>query len=513
MAKEKNILLRFLNGESQRSIAASLKVSRNTTAKVIDAFNYAGLTRRDLETLDEPELLAKLFPSAKKQDVVMPDFEYIHKELLKPGVTVKLLWNEYSALCRQSQKEYMSYSQFCRRYSNYVDCNKLTMHIRHKPADRLMVDWAGTTMTIKNPVTGASRKAYLFVATFPFSNYCYAEAFLDMKMDAWQSGHIHAFKKFGGTPRILVPDNLKTGVTKHKRFDDPVINQSYKEMADHYHVAVLPARVMMPKDKAAVEGCVGQLTTHVIARLRNINFFSLQELNKAIAHAVNEFNNAPFQKKAGSRSQVFYEEEQPFLQKLPSMPYECAHWKKATVQLNYHITLDYQNYSVPYTYARKKVDVRFTNKLVEVYFNDVRIASHARLHGPRGQYHTLEEHMPPNHKLYNEWDGDRFRRWAKKIGDSAFTVIDRCLNSYVIEEQSYKGCLLILKLSEKHGAERLERACSIALTRTSVPRYQLINNILVKKEDLDLPHVGKPHDKKANAFVRGASYYGGGQDD
>ena len=245
-------------------------------------------------------------------------------------------------------------------------------------------------------------------------------------------------------------------------------------------MALLPARVLAPKDKAAVEGSVGQVTTHIIARLRNRHFFSLQEMNLAIGEELDRFNKAPFQKKDGSRSLVFQEEELPFLQALPKFPYEYAQWRKATVQLNYHIALDYQNYSVPYEFVRKQVDVRLTSNMVEIYYEGRRIASHKRILGCRGQYVTVTEHMPVNHQLY----------------------------SYRAEEQAYKGCLSLLKLADTYGTQRLNAACGIALQQVPIPRYKLIHNILVTKQDqpFEKPPIAA---SDANAFVRGAAYYGG----
>ena len=231
-------------------------------------------------------------------------------------------------------------------------------------------------------------------------------------------------------------------------------------------------------------------------------------MNLAIGEELDRFNEAPFQKKDGSRSLVFHEEELPFLQTLPKFPYEYAQWRKATVQLNYHIALDYQNYSVPYEFVRKQVDVRLTSNMVEIYYEGRRIASHKRILGRRGQYVTVTEHMPVNHQLYSQWDGKRFRRWGQKCGTAVFTVIDKQLSSYRVEEQAYKGCLSLLKLADTYGTQRLNAACGIALQQVPVPRYKLIHNILVTKQDqpFEKPPIAA---SDANAFVRGAAYYGG----
>ena len=299
-----------------------------------------------------------------------------------------------------------------------------------------MVDWAGTALTLYDKVTGNSSKVYLFVATLPFSMYCYAQACQSMKEEDWINAHISMYEFFGGATRILTPDNLKVGILSNKKYEDPVVNRSYQELADHYQTALLPARVLAPRDKAAVEGSVGNLTSYIIARLRNRKFFDLHTMNTAICKELERFNDAPFQKKDGSRHSIFLEEELPFLQPLPRYPYEFAQWKSATVQLNYHIAVDFQNYSIPYEYVRKKVDVRYTKSSIEVYYKGNRICSHKRLYGRRGQYSTVPEHMPVNHQLYSEWDKPRFLKWASGIGDATHMVIQKMFDSYRIEEHA-----------------------------------------------------------------------------
>lgn len=518
MANEKEILVHFLHGESQRSISRTLQVSRNTVSKVVTAYQVQGLDPGKLPELPDDVLHQKLFPDDVAASLqTPPDYAFVHKELLKDGVTLKQLWEEYVMDCRETGKLYFRYTQFCKKYRDYVSSNRLTMHIHHKPGERLMVDWAGTTIPLYNPVTGAISKTYMFVCTLPFSMYCYAEVFPDMKEESWIQAHIHALAFFGGSTRLLVPDNLTTGIVSNRKYEDPVVNKAYQELADHYGMTILPARVLTPKDKAAVEGSVGQLTTHIIGKLRNHHFFSLYEINSAVDGLLKKFNKAPFQKKDGSRYSVFLTEELPFLQPLPRFPYEYAEWRKATVQLNYHITVDHQNYSVPFRYVHKRVDVRLTSKVVEIYYEGTRIASHRRLTGRWGQYDTITEHMPPNHQLYSQWDGNRFRRWAKKCGPSAEIVVNRLLSSYRVEEQAYKGCIGLLKLSEKYGTDRLDKACRLALEKMPVPRYKLVKGILDEKLDIGLtPEESECQtapqsnaDDNSHAFVRGAAYYGG----
>ena len=513
MSKEKQILLLYAEEKSQRRIADTLRVSRNTVAAVIAAAKRAGISASDASSMDDTKLIQMLFPEKSAEPVqVKPDFERIHKELLRHGVTLRLLWEEYIDACREAHQPPYMYSQFCKLYGDYVDRNRLTMHIQHKPGDKLMVDWAGTKLAFYDRYTREETLCYLFVATLPFSMYCYAEACLTMKQEDWINAHVRMYAYFGGATRILVSDNLKTGVVKNKKHDDPVLNRSYQELADHYGTALLPARVLAPKDKAAVEGTVGQLTSRIIAKLRNKQFFSLHELNLDIRKELDVFNDRPFQKKDGSRSSVYQEEELPFMLPLPARPYEFATWKVATVQLNYHIALDSQNYSVPYAYVRKKVDVRYTNSLVEVFYQGNRICSHKRLKGRKGQYDTNPEHMPAGHQLYSDWNSARFKRWADSVGSSTREVIDKMFASYRVEEQAYKGCLSLLKLADKYSTARLENACKVALTHIPSPRYKNIRLILEAGQDRPKEDAPAAEATACNryTYLRGAAYYGGG---
>ena len=345
MSKEKQILQLRLKGYSQRRIADTLKVSRNTVAKVFKALQDHPISADVLDSMSVQELHQQLFPEDSLVPVlVTPDYDYIHKELLKSGVTLKLLWEEYIDTCRRSGKPPYMYSQFCKLYQDYVNQNRLTMHIRHKPGDKLMVDWVGTSLPLYDKVTGKSCKVYLFVATLPFSMYCFAKACLTMKEEDWINVHISMYEYFGASTRILTPDNLKTAILSNKKYEDPIVNRVYQELAEHYQTAILPARVLAPKDKAAVEGAAGQATSHIIAKLRDRQFFDINDMNAAIRKELDRFNHNDFQKKDGSRYSVFREEEFPFMQPLPKYPYKFAQWKTATVQLNYHIAIDYQNY-------------------------------------------------------------------------------------------------------------------------------------------------------------------------
>ena len=504
------ILRMHHEGQSQRAIAISLNISRNTVSEVIKRFKAIDLCFEKISYMDNNQLGKLLYPNNHNEifNYTMPDFEYIHKELLKPGVTLKLLHDEYVASCKRSNKPYFKSTAFKNHYREYVSKNSLTMHISHKPAKKMMVDWAGTTMEVVDRYTGEVFKAYIFVATLPFSMYTYIEATPDMKIANWLLCHVHAYEYFGGVTKILVPDNLKTGVISNKKYEDPNFNKAYQEMADYYGTAIIPARVRKPKDKAAVEGSVGVVTNSIIGRLRNRKFFTFEELNKALHKELEIFNTNPFQKREGSRYECFIEEEKDFLEPLPSTPYELSVWKRSKVNINYHITIDRMNYSVPYKYVGKYVDVKLSQSQVKVYYDGTLICSHNHLYGRNNQYSTNEDHMPEDHRLF-EWNGNRFRSWALSIGKYTYEVIDRLLNKYKIEEQAYKGCLSILKLQERYTPTRLEDACQLAIENLAIPSYKNIKMILESNQDLAI-RKSKEEQAKSNkyALLRGEEYYG-----
>ena len=320
------------------------------------------------------------------------------------------------------------------------------------------------------------------------------------------------YEYFGGVAKILVPDNCRTAVDHNKGWKDQRINAVYQEMAEHYGTAIIPARVRAPRDKANVEGSVGNISTWITAALRNEQFFSLSELNRAIRQKMEAFSRRPFQKKEGSRYEIFRDEELPLLP-LPATPYELAEWKQATVQFNYHISFAGMLYSVPHEYIKRKVDVRVTDKTIEIFYNHNRIASHRRLYGRKGQYSTVTEHMPASHQQYLEWNGDRFRKWAEQIGSSTCQVVDAILTSKRVEQQSYRSCMGLLKLADKYSASRLEAACQKALTFTATPSYKSIKNVLDTGCDLmetpdKAPTCSHTESaKNSHALTRGADYY------
>jgi hypothetical protein len=341
------------------------------------------------------------------------------------------------------------------------------------------------------------------------SLYAYVEGFLAQDQECWIAAHVNMYRYYGGVTKMLVPDNLKTGVEKSDWYS-PTINKVYHEMAEHYDTAVVPARVRKPKDKPGVEGTVGNVSTWIIAALRHQKFFTLAELNQSIRELLDEFNSKPFQKKEGSRLSIFLEQEKPFLLPLPKTSFELATWKIATVQLNYHIAVDKMNYSVPCEYIRRKVDVRITRQVIEVFFNHQRICSHPRLYGYPGQYSTTQMHMPPDHQAYIQWNAERFVNWAGKIGPNTEITVKAILSSHKIEQQAYKSCLGLIKLADKYSVTRVEAACQKALFYTPVPSYKSVKTILATGQDkvAEESVPAKPDNAAAYGFTRGANYYG-----
>ncbi|HBS92106.1 MAG TPA: IS21 family transposase [Erysipelotrichaceae bacterium] len=508
----KEVLRLISLGMSQRQISSQLNISRNSVSKIYQAAVALNLDWTQVACLDEGKVSSMLFPSQENASKIMqprPDYDYVYEELKKKGVTLKLLWREYVAECHAANSIPLQYSQFCRCYREHHAVSKATMHFTHKPGVRIEVDWAGTTIPIYDLQLGEVFKAYLFVATLPFSQYSYAEALSDMKQMSWISAHTKMYEFFGGVTQMLYVDNLKTGVIKHPKNEDPVLNQSYKEMAEYYNTAIVPAKPRTPKAKPSVEGTVGKVTTHIIARLRNQKFSSIKLLNEAIKECLDEFNTQPFQKKDSCRKEVYFDEELPFMLPLPFKPFEYSNWKTVTLPYNYHIAHEFNYYSVPYEFIQHSLDVRITKSLIEVFYKGHRVCTHQRLYGKKGQYSTKQDHMPPNHQKSNEWNGESLRKQAKSIGEKTYQVIDRLLLSYKVEQQGYNGCRSILKLADDYSNEVLEQACAKALSLISIPRYKNIKLIITHGQGTLSEKTDQISNDNTHAFVRGASYYGG----
>lgn len=490
-------------GVSRHSI---IKVERSATQEDLSWAVAAGMT--------DSEVYERLFPGVGERQSAyqQPDWPVLHRELARVGVTLKLLHAEYLDHCRQAGAAGMGYDRFCKTYAAYTRAQGVTSRVGHKAGQTIEVDWSGPTMQLAHPVTGGATKVFLFVACLPFSRYAFVEPTLDMRQDSWLESHIAMYDWFGGTTPRLVPDNLKTGVIKHPRDGEIILNDAYRELAAHYSAAVLPSRPRRPKDKASVENTVWNIASWVIAALRNDTFTSIDELRSAIYEQVRRFNAAPFQKRAGSRSSVFESEELPLLRPLPAVSYEVSQWSYGRrVARDGHVVWAKNHYSVPYQHVGETVDLRATSRTVEVYQGGDRIASHLLTPvGVTGEYRTRDSDLPEGPR-YREWDRDRVQEWAARIGEHTVTVIDRIFASVPVEEQGINPALAVLRLTRRYSAARVEAACELALnSRVRSPRYAHLRPILETRQDELQSQKRSPRFEPAAApagYVRGAAYY------
>lgn len=473
-------------GLSKKEISKSLRCSRGAVYEYINRAKAAGLSWPLPDELDDDQLERRLFPPPPKQQKrPLPDFSYIHTELKKKGVTLGLLWGEY----REEHPDGLGFSQFCEHYGRFAKTLNLVMRQEHKAGDKAFSDFAGKTLPITDPDTGEVKPAHLFVCTLGASNFTFAALFQDETTESWCNGHAAAFSYFGGCPRYCVPDNPKPVITKACRYE-PDVNPNFAQMAAHYDVAVVPARVRRPKDKSVVEAAVGLATRWILAVLRKRTFFSLAEARTAVRELLDKLNDRPFKKIPGCRRSVFESIERPALKPLPPVPYEYADFKKASVNIDYHIEYDKHFYSVPCQYVREVVEVRATSTTIEIFRKGKRIAAHPR--SPLvNKATTLNEHRPKSHQQYGDWSPDRLVRWAGKIGPSTGRLIATIMARQKYPELGYRSCLGILRLAKNFGDQRLEAACNRALAIRGLC-YKSVKSILDSNLD-QRPLPEKPH--------------------
>ena len=443
-------------GLSNRAIARACKISNSTVGEYLRRAQAAGLHWPLPEGLSEDELLQKLFPQSIPESLPerpLPDWKEIREELKKKGVTLKLLWIEY----RDKHPGGYGYTQFCDYYRNWTKTQSSTGRIPRKGGEELEVDYAGLTVTIVNPETGETRQAPVFVATFPASDYVYAEVQPSQELCHWINGHVRAFNFFGGIPKILRPDNLKTGV-KSPNYYEPDLNPTYQEMAEYYQVAVLPARVRKPRDKGHVENGVQNVERWVLAPLRHQTFFSEAEANRAAKPLLEALNNRLMTQVGKTRRQVFEEIDQPELRPLPEKPFEVAIWKSAKVSLDYHVSFEKHFYSVPHTLIHQQVEIRASERMVEIFHKGKQVAIHPRSRAVN-RFSTRPEHMPSNHRFIRELDADWLQRQAQAIGPQTAQYLTALLHARAYPEQAYRSCLGVLSLARKYPGSLLETAC------------------------------------------------------
>ena len=502
MVRYREILRQKALGISVRNIAYSCKCSTATVRAVTGRAKACGLEWPLPEEMNDAAIRAVIYPTAPKADASKGeiDHERIDREMDRPGVTMMVLWSEYCEEALAAGKEPFMYSAFCRKHRDWALSNKTVMRIERRPAQEMQVDYVGDTMSVLDVDTGELLRVYVFAACLPYSGELFAEGFFDMKEESWVEAHVHAFSFFGGSVPVIVPDNLRQGVTKNT-VDELIVNEQYRRMAEYYGCAIVPARPRKPRDKGAVEMGVRVIEQRAMAPLRDRVFTSLSQLNAALLAKVEEINARPFQKREGSRDEVFIRQEKPLLVPLPGKPYEMVTRKTATVNFNYHVAFDGSWYSVPFSYVKREVEVCATKSAVWVVCDGERIAMHRRLRGPRGSYSTKPEHMPDSHRDFTEWNGDRFRRWARETGPSCEEVVDAILRSRKIEQQSYRSCRGVLALGKKHGREMLEQACAKALSYSPNPSYKTVKSLILRMVE------AIPDNPDDGAYLRGNDYY------
>ena len=505
MRKTREILrLHWGLGLSKRQVARCCNVSHSTVVKYIERAERAGLSWPLPESLDDTAIERMLFPSevsVQNTDRNLPSFEEIHQELRIKGVTLQLLWQEY----KERNPEGYQYTQFCEHYRRWGKTLDICLRQEHRAGEKAFVDFAGKGIPIIDRNTGEIIMTELFVCVLGASNYTYAEALMSQSLPDWIMANINAFEYFGGAPEILVPDNLKAGVTKPCRYE-PDINPTYNDMCRHYGTVAISTRVRRPKDKAKVEAGVLLVTRWITAALRHHTFFSREEVNAKVWELLEILNNRKFKKLDSTRRKLFESLDKPALKPLPVNRYQYAEWKKATVNVDYHIEVEGHFYSVPYQLVKQKVEVRIAAQTIEVLHGGKRVAIHQRSF-LKGKFTAINEHRPKSHQKHLEWTPSRLINWAKQTGSCTAELVETIMATRPHPEQGFRSCMGIISLGKKYSPERLELAARRAL-HIKAYSYKSVKSILengldripLKPQQQRLPLV--EHDN-----IRGQHYY------
>ena len=515
MRKVREILrLRLECGRTMREIAVSCAVGPATVSDYLARAHAAGLTWPQAASLSEAEVEARLFREVGRNEPserAPIDFEWVHRELRRTGVTLHLLWAEYQQGVGQradASRPYQ-YSQFCDLYASWRQKLAVSMRQVHRAGEKAFVDYSGKKLAVADSRTGEVTEVELYVVVLGASNYTYAEATRTQQLGDFVGSTVRAFEYFGAVPQVLVPDQLRSAVTGPDRYE-PDINATFLEMASHYGVAVIPARPRRPRDKAKVEAGVLLAQRWIVARLRNRVFYDLRTLNEAIAELLEELNERPFKKLEGCRRSTFESVDRPAMKALPARRYEIGEWAKARVNVDYHIAFDERLYSVPVALVGERVEIRATVTTVEILHGGERVASHARSYGRKGSATTCEEHRPRSHQEYGKWPPERMVAWGSSYGPNVARVIECILARYPRPELGYRASLGMMRLAQKHGPARTDAACARALSVSgpSGPTRKYVEAILRLRLD-QVPL--QPRETTTNAGthenVRGGDYY------
>jgi transposase len=522
MADYRKILVLLLEGRSYREVVEIAGCSHRDVARVRQEVQERGLT--SAVAVSDTEL-AQWFPDGRRkvsEEYDQPDLSRVLASMKQNRhFTLLLAWRRYVDT-KDAGKKY-GYSQFCALFTDYLRTHDLVAVLRHEPGRAMLVDWAGDTMDVVDTITGEVIRAVLFVAVLPFSGAMFCRAYADMKSPAWLDAHVQSFAFFGGVAQIVVPDNPTTSTHQtHKGDAERVVNARYQQLADHYQTAIVPARVKKPRDKAAAENAVNVVNKRVIGYLDDDVFTTLSELNEAIDERVREINHDIRRADDTTRWERFQTEEAAFLGPLPDAGFEDVEWKELKAARNYHVTADTQRYSVPFALAGRLLRVRLTSSRVTVFDGHESICEHPRLTGRKGQYSTLPEHVPPQHRNI---DGLWSRRWftdrARSVGPATVQVIEQILDGQVIEAQGYLACQNILDGLGKNNRERLEASCQELVNRRAHPTYTTLKRLMAaidsdaKKSRPVVPAASTRkrvstvvfRDTVADVYVRDASHY------
>ncbi len=480
MRKIRDVLrLRLSAGLSIREISRSTKISVGGIAKLLAKATALELSWPLPDDLDDNTLANLFYPAADTRTsrrYQMPDWPVIHLELKRPHMTKQLLWEEYT---QQYPNRCYSYSQFCDRYRHWRGKQKRSMRQHHRAGEKCFVDYGGSTVPVINGSTGEIREAQIFVAVLGASNFTFVEATWTQTLPDWLGSHVRMLEYFGGCTDMIVPDNLRSGVSKACRYD-PDINPSYQQWAEHYLVAVVPARPYKPKDKAKAENAVLVVQRWILARLRHHSFFSLAELNQCIRALLEDLNNRPFKQLPGCRRSAFEQLDRPALKPLPIHPYRYVAIKPVKVNIDYHVQYEAHCYSVPHQYVGERLELHASDTLVEAYFQRQLVATHPRKYTPG--FTTNPAHMPKRHREHQQWSPGRLKRWAGDIGPDIQTWVSDQLEQRAHPEQAYRVCLGLLNLSKQYPATRLNAACRIA-NQAGLVRLKQVKTILKSNRD------------------------------
>ncbi len=483
---------------SDRQIAAVLGSARSTVQECLKRARSAGLSWPLPAEIDDEELSARLYPRAEiAPRYPTPDFAAIQTELAHKGVTRMLLWQEYKA----RHPDGCQYSAFCRDYEAWLGRQDAVMRFEHTPGDKLFVDYAGKTMALVDRYTGEVKVAQVFVAALGASHYTYVEASLTQTVADWLGAHVRALEYFGGVPCAIVPDNLKSGVSRVCRYE-PDLNPSYQDFAEHYGVAILPARVRKPRDKAKVEVAVQGIERWIMAPLRHQTFFSLGELNAALRIELERYNDRPLSREAGTRRSRFLELDRPALHALPVHGYEYATWKRAKVFLDYHVEFERQYYSVPYRLIGKSVDLRISSHTIEVYYRGQSVARHLRVSGAR-RFSTESEHRPERHRAVIELNHERLLERAEAVGPATASLLREQVCRRAHPDEALRASLGILRLAHDFSAVALEKACERALALKTYS-YRAVRTLIITPP---APAAAASTTAATHDNLRGAGYF------